>query len=126
LSTSASTTAAKGGETRAILSLAGQHKLITLGIAAVLAFMVAMFVVAAVGGKAGAVSDSTTCTQWGSANQDQQAAYGRLYIREHGPISGARRSPASVITAINNECALAYGDDVSDTTTVLQAIKGDF
>lgn len=126
MSTRASTTAAKGGEARAIRSLVARHKLIALGVAAVIAFMVAMFVIAAVGDKAGAVSDSTTCTQWGSANQNQQAAYGRLYIREHGPISRAHGTPASVITAINNGCTLAYGDDVSDTTTVLQAINGTF
>jgi hypothetical protein len=78
------------------------------------------------GPKAGAVSDSTTCTQWGSANQVQQAAYAKLYVKEHGPLRGGATSPSKVIAAINDGCARAYGDDVSDTATVTQAISGNF
>jgi len=88
--------------------------------------MVALILIPLLGSTARAVSDSTTCTQWGSANQRQQAAYARLYLEEHGPLRGARGSPASVLTAINDGCAQAFGDDVSDTTTVVQAITGRF
>jgi hypothetical protein len=87
---------------------------------------VAFTVASAFGAKGGAVSDTTTCTQWGSANQDRQIAYGRLYLREHGPIQGFEYSPAGVITAINDGCAVAYGDDVGDSTNVVQAISGNF
>lgn len=85
-----------------------------------------MFLVAALGPKAGAVSDATSCSQWGSADQSQQAAYARRYIREHGPLAGGRTSSADVITAINNGCMQAFGEDVDETTSVVQAISGNF
>ena len=88
--------------------------------------LVLFTVISAFGAKAGAVTDATSCTQWGSANQNVQAAYGRLYLREHGPIQGFEYSPAGVIAAINDQCAVAYGDDVADTTSVVQAISGNF
>lgn len=122
MSTGAST-APKNTDFRGLLV---RHKLAALGLAAIIAFMLAMFLVAALGPKAGAVSDSTTCTQWGSANQVQQAAYAKLYVREHGPLRGGGTSPAKVIAAINAGCARAYGDDVSDSATVTQAISGNF
>lgn len=126
MSTGAPTAAPKGGESWTIRGLLGRHKLATSVVAAGIVALLATFVLAAVGSKAGAVSDSTSCTQWGAANQRQQAVYARLYVREHGALSDGQRSPASVITAINNGCTQAYGDDVSDTTTVVQAIRGDF
>ena len=69
------------------------------------------------------VSDSTTCTAWGSANQAQQRAYGVRYVQEHGPLAGGATAPASVIAAINSGCYLAYSNDVADTVNVVQAIK---
>jgi hypothetical protein len=95
-------------------------------VAVVIAVMLATFLVAALGPRAGAVGDSTTCTQWGSANQAQQAAYAKLYIREHGRLRGGGSSPADVIAAINYGCTRAYGEDVSDSVTVTQAIHGRF
>lgn len=125
MSTGAPTAAAKDGEFSVRVLLA-RHKLVALGLAAIIALMLAMILVAVLGPKAGAVTDSTTCTQWGSSNQAQQAAYGKLYIKEHGPLRGGGSSPSKVIAAINNGCSQAYGDDVSDTVTVRQAISGDF
>ncbi len=122
----ASTTAAKDGELWSIRGLFARHKLVASAAAAVVALLLATIIVPIVGAKGGAVGDSTTCTQWGSANVDQQAAYGRLYLREHGPPRGGGNSAAGVIAAINNGCAHAYADDVSDTTTVVQAISGRF
>jgi hypothetical protein len=109
-----------------IRGLIARNKLAAAGVAGVIAVLLAMTLVAAFAAKGGAVRDSTTCTQWGSANQNRQAAYARLYLREHGAPRGGQRSPASVITAINDGCARAYADDVSDTTTVVQAISGNF
>lgn len=126
LSTGASTTAARDGEPWTIRALLRRHKMVSLGLAGLIAVLLAMILVAVLGPKAGAVRDTSTCTQWGAANQDQQAAYGRLYLREHGPVRGGGSSPASVIAAINTGCAQAYGDDVSDTATVVQAISGRF
>lgn len=107
--------------------LIASHKLASLVAAVVLAGMVAYFVLIALGPKGGAVSDSTTCTQWGSANVNRQDAYARLYVKEHGPVSpGWGPVPTGVINAINAGCYQAYGDDVSDTATVVQAIKRSF
>jgi len=125
VSTGTSTAAAKGTDL-SLRGLLARHKLVALGLAAVIALMLAMILVAVLGPKAGAVTDSTTCTQWGSSNQALQAAYGRLYVKEHGGVRGWGSSPSEVIAAINNGCAQAYGDDVSDTVTVRQAISGKF
>jgi hypothetical protein len=125
VSTSASTPAAKD-ELWTVRGLLAQHKLAALGVAALIAVMLAIGLVAVLGSKAGAISDATTCSQWGSANVDQQAAYARLYAREHGVLRGGVTSPANVIAAINSGCSKAYTDDVADTATVVQAISGNF
>ena len=75
-------------------SLIASHKAASLVIAAALcAVTVAVLALVLLGPKAGAVTDSTTCAQWGSTNVNQQDAYARLYVKEHGPVSatlGAR------------------------------------
>jgi type II secretory pathway pseudopilin PulG len=126
LTTPASTAASPDRELPTLRGLVARHKAAAAAVAAVIAVMLAIIVVPVLGAKARAVSDATTCTQWGAANQNQQAAYARLYVREHGPLTGGATSPSSVIAAINNGCAQAYGEDVSDTTTVVQAISGKF
>lgn len=122
----ASTAAPDGGELWTLRGLLVRHKLAALGAVVVILVALATFLVPVFSARGGPVSDSTTCTQWGSSNQNQQAAYARLYVREHGALRSGATSPASVITAINNGCANAYGEDVSDTTTVVQAISGNF
>ena len=110
-----------------IRGLIAAHPKPALGVAALIVVSVALIVVAALGARGGTVNDATTCTQWGSANQNQQTAYASLYVGEHGPV--ARRwgpAPDGVINAINAGCAQAFGDDVSDTVTVVQAISRDF
>lgn len=89
--------------------------------------MVAIFAMAALGAKAGAVTDKTTCAQWGSANVNTQAAYARLYVSRHGPVA-ARWGPgaAGVVNAINAGCYQAFGEDVADSATVVQAISRSF
>jgi hypothetical protein len=110
-----------------IRGLIATHPRAALGVAAVIAVAVAMIVVAAVGAKGGSVADATTCTQWGSANQNQQSAYARLYVSEHGPVSARWGAPpAGVINAINAGCAQAFGEDVSDSVTLVQAISRNF
>jgi hypothetical protein len=79
------------------------------------------------GPRAGAVTDRTTCEQWGSTNVRAQDAYARLYVSEHGNVSprwGA--APTGVINAINAGCYQAYGEDVANTTNVVQAITRNF
>ena len=124
VSPSASTAASKDVELWSLRSLLARHKTVALGLAVLILLLVATIVLSALGSKAGAVSDSTTCTQWGSANQAQQAAYAKLYVKEHGPLRGGVTSSSSIIDAINTGCARAYGDDVSDSVTVTQAVSG--
>jgi hypothetical protein len=127
VNTSASPTAGDDGGPWSIRGLIARHKRVALGVAAVIVVMVAPVVIALLGSSTRAVvSDATTCSQWGSTNQAQQAAYARLYVREHGLPPNGPTSPASVIAAINNGCSQAYDDDVDETATVVQAISGNF
>jgi len=105
--------------------LVARHKPAAIAAVALVALTLVTIAVSLVGSAAVAVSDATTCSQWGSATQDQQTAYARLYIREHGPPRGVGSQPVSVIGAINNGCMQAYANDISDNVTVAQAISGN-
>jgi hypothetical protein len=109
-----------------IRGLIAGHRTAALVTAAAFAVMVALIVIAMLGGTQRAVTDATTCTEWGSANVDQQHTYAQLYVREHGAIPRWGTAPPMVIGAINAGCFQAYGEDVDDTTTVVQAISGNF
>jgi hypothetical protein len=109
-----------------VRGLVAGHKRATLFLGASLVLMVALIALATLAAKGGSVTDSTSCTQWGSANVNQQQAYARLYVKEHGAIPRWGSSPAMVINAINAGCFQAYGEDVSDSTTLVQAISGNF
>ncbi len=112
---------------RNLRSLVAAHKLVSLIVGVLCALTVAVFVLTALGPRAGAVTDSSTCAQWSSANVDQQDAYAALYVREHGGVSPRwGPAPAGVINAINAGCYQAFGEDVSDTATVMQAIARSF
>ena len=107
--------------------LIASHKAASLVIAVLCASTVAIFVLVAMGPKGGAVTDSTTCAQWGSTNVTAQNAYARLYVKEHGPVSpGWGPAPTGVVNAINAGCYQAFGEDVSDTATVVQAVSRSF
>ena len=110
-----------------VRGLVASHKKASLVIAAVCVVTVALLAIVALGAKAGVVTDRTTCAQWGSTNVDGQNSYARLYIAEHGAVS-PRWGPGSVgvINAINAGCYQAFGEDVSDTATVIQAIDRSF
>jgi hypothetical protein len=107
--------------------LIAEHRMAALVAAALCALLVGTLALVALGGgKAGPLNDATTCTQWGNANQNRQTAYARLYVSEHGAVPKYGATPAGVINAINFGCGMAYGDDVADTATVVQAINGTF
>ena len=118
--------AAPGGQEWSLRRLIAAHKLSALAVAALGALVVAMFVLAALGPKGGAVTDATSCSQWGSSDQSRQSAYAQQYIREHGGAIAGRMTPATVIGAINTGCMQAFADDVADTTSVVHAISGNF
>jgi hypothetical protein len=127
MSTSASSTPpAEATELWTLRGLIATHKAGALAIVALIATMLATFVFVALGAHGRGITDSSTCTAWGSANQNRQSAYARLYLSEHGPVPRWGASPAAVIHAINWGCGVAFGDDVSDTATVVQAISGNF
>jgi hypothetical protein len=110
-----------------VRGLIASHKKGSLVIAALCAMTVAVVVLTALGAKAGPVTDSSTCAQWSSANVNQQDAYARLYVREHGAVSPRWGPvPVGVINAINAGCYQAFGEQVSDTATVVQAISRNF
>ena len=108
-------------------SLIARHKVAALVVAAVCVFTVGILAMTALGAKAGAVNDRTTCDQWGSTNMTGQNAYARLYISEHGPVSpGWGHGTVGVLNAINAGCYQAFGEDVDSTATVVQAINRTF
>lgn len=127
MSTSDSPTQRGGVELWTIRGLIAKHKVGTLVVAGLIVLLVIPFVIVGLGSKGGAVTDSTTCDQWGSTNVNGQNAYARLYIREHGRVS-SRWGPgtAGVINAINAGCYQAFGEDVDNTATVVQAISRSF
>lgn len=110
-----------------IRGLISSHRVGSLVIAGLCAATVTILLLVVLGPRAGAVTDKTTCDQWGSTNVTQQDAYARLYVKEHGPVAaGWGPAPAGVINAINAGCYEAFGEDVSDTATVVQAINRTF
>lgn len=107
--------------------LAASHRGASLAIAGFCVLAIAYFALIALGPKSGAVTDRTTCEQWASANVNRQKAYARLYISEHGNVSPRwGPAPQGVINAINAGCYQAYGEDVSERATVVQAISRSF
>ena len=103
------------------------HKVAAVVVAALCAATLAVFALVFFGPRGGAVTDRTTCAQWGSTNVNQQDAYAKLYLKEHGPVSpGWGSGPTGVIKAINAGCYQAFGEDVSDTATVVQAVSRSF
>lgn len=107
--------------------LIAKHPRAALAAAGLFAAMVVSLILAvALGSNAGAVTDLTTCTQWGSTTAHRQAEYADLYLKEHGPVPHWGGSPTDVLNAINWGCGIAYGDDVGDTTTVVQAATGNY
>jgi hypothetical protein len=110
-----------------VRGLIASHKRAALVLAGLVVVMVAYLALIALGPKAGAVTDRSTCAQWSSTNVTRQDAYARLYVTEHGGVSPRwGPAPAGVINAINAGCYQAFGEDVSDTATVVQAIRRSF
>ncbi|HWD64820.1 MAG TPA: hypothetical protein VG405_06560 [Solirubrobacteraceae bacterium] len=107
-------------------SLVSRYRWFALAALAVLVILAVMLLVAVLGPKAGAVTDSTACSQWGSTNQTKQAAYARQYVRRHGSLADGASSVAAIESAINTGCMAAYASDEEDTITVLQSIRKQY
>jgi hypothetical protein len=76
--------------------------------------------------KAGALSDSSTCSAWTSATQAQQTAYANLYISEHGSTVSGGLAAGSVESAINGDCNHAADLGEADDISVLAALNHAF
>lgn len=121
--------ATPGGETGDRLTLRkliAENRALSLGAAAFILALAATIVLGAIESGPVRVSDSTACSTWGSANHNEQDAYARLYVKEHGALSSGARDIASVEDAINAGCTQAFSFDEADTVTVLQAIKHEY
>ena len=79
-----------GWNTRALVA---RHKVAALAGLVAIALLLVIVVGGILTSRPVVVSDSTSCTTWGSANQTQQAAYARRYVGEHvAPARGSHRS----------------------------------
>ena len=121
------------GETRApeaeqlsLRKLMAEHRAVSLGALAVLLALAVTITLGALEAGNLRVTDSTSCSAWATANQSTQAAYARLYVREHGPVSGGARDVSSVEDAVNAGCTQAFSFDEADTVTVLQAARRQY
>jgi hypothetical protein len=124
--TTASTKQGQLGERLTLRRLIAENRVLSMGALAVLLALAATIVLTAVQSGPWRVTDSTSCSAWGSANQSRQHAYARLYVREHGALPSGARDIASVEDAINYGCTQAFSFDEADTLTVLQAIRRQY
>jgi hypothetical protein len=109
-----------------LLAFIVRDKRLLFGVLAVLVVVVAVATLEIVGPKVTTVSDSTPCSQWGSANDSEQDAYAALYVREHGGVPGGGTTVDDVLASINFGCVQAFSSDEEDTVSVLQAIRGQY
>lgn len=107
-------------------ALISRHRRFALGVLAVIVVMLATVLVTILGPSAGAVTDSTTCSGWGSSSQQQQRAYASLYVSEHGSLKSGATDAASVEAAIDKGCGQAFDNDVADSINVYQAINNQY
>jgi hypothetical protein len=113
----------RGAEVWTTRALFARHKMLGICAVALLVMLVATILGGILASSTVVVSDSSTCSTWSSANQTQQHAYGRRYLREHGALPGGARSPAGVVAAINAGCTQAFDNDAEDDVTVAQAVR---
>lgn len=102
------------------------HKRLSGGLLVLVVLFVVLFVPALITAGSWKVTDSSPCSSWSSANQAQQTAYARLYVREHGPLPSGATSPTSIESAINGGCTAAFAYDEADNVNVIQAINGRY
>jgi hypothetical protein len=103
-----------------------QHKRVSLAVTVLVVAFGAALVPAVLTSGSWKVRDSSSCSTWSSANQAQQTAYTRMFVKEHGPLPNGARSPAGIEAAINSGCTAAFAYDEADTVNVTQAINGRY
>lgn len=109
---------------RAVIS---RRKRASAGAIALLLVLVAVTVAPAfLSSSGGALSDSTSCSEWSSASQAQQNTYSDLFGSEHGVLLSAGRDANSIRSAINNACIQAAYLGEADDVSVVGAIKHEY
>jgi hypothetical protein len=112
-------------EAPSIKAIILRHKAASAAAVAIVLVLVAGMVAAALpSARAGALSDSSTCSAWSSGTGAQQAAYARLYVNEH--LAGASRDAATVETAMNTACNHAAYLGEADDVSVVAALNHAF
>ncbi len=106
-----------GPEWLTLRTIVRRHKAATAGALAIVLVLIGVMAAAALpSAKAGALSDSSTCSAWSSASRAQQSGYAHLYITEHGAGVSGGLDAGSVESAIDGACNhaayLGEADDI--------------
>jgi hypothetical protein len=102
-----------------------RHKAASAGGIAFLLVVIAVFAATALS-SGGALSDSSSCSQWGAASPSQQAAYSRLYDREYVAAPSQAGDVGSIESAITQDCTKAAYLGESDDVSVIAAVKHQY
>ncbi len=101
-----------------------RHRRATAAAIVVVVVLIGVMAAAALpSAKAGALADSSSCSQWTSATAAQQSAYAHLYITEH--VSSAL-SAGNVESAINTDCNHAAYLGEADDISIVAALNHAF
>jgi hypothetical protein len=110
-----------------IRTIVRRHKAATAGaIVVVLVLIGAMVAAALPSAKAGALSDSSTCSAWSAATQAQQSAYAHLYVTEHASSVSGGLAAANVESTINGDCNHAAYLGEADDISIIAALNHAF
>ena|SRR5947209_553931 len=109
-----------------IRGLARAHKRATAAVLGILLTFLAIVLVSDLGSRVSRVTDSTSCSVWGSAPQPERDAYAALYVTEHGPLPSGASDAGTIGGVIDDGCTQAYGFDEADTVTVLEAVRKQY
>lgn len=110
-----------------ITGLIRAHKQVSAIVAMLLAAMIAITVGTALAGPSrAALSDSTSCSQWGAASASQQLGYAELYLHEHPAALTVPPMAAGIRATVSQDCAHAAYLGESDEITVLAALEHAF
>lgn len=109
------------------MTIVSRHKRASAGAIALVLVLVAVTVVPALlSTSGGVISDSTSCSGWGSASQAQQTAYSHLYLNQHGVLPSGARDADSVKSAVSKACIQAAYLGEADDVSVIAAIKHQY
>jgi hypothetical protein len=112
-------------EAPSIKAIILRHKAASAAAVAIVLVLVGAMVAAALpSAKAGALSDSSTCSAWSSATGAQQTAYARLYVNER--LGGANRHVGTIKAALNGDCNHAAYLGEADDVSVVAALNHAF